>query len=156
MLAEHNKNLPVIPGQPGLAVWRTGPGPLQIRVAVTWPVQQPRKLPLTNDVLYVWEVDKGRLPARESDPFTQTVQRLTQDGKILTGGFEVKPGGRAVKGGRLREWDFQNGLLRTVAEFPQRNGVYFVPLSLTVVAPVMRQSSSCRPTTRTMVSPWSI
>jgi WD40 repeat protein len=131
LLAERT-DLPATKARPGLAVWPTGPGATQIRVAVAWPGDQPKEPPFTQDDLHVWDPGTNRLPSWKCDPFTQTAVLLAKDGNVsvLTGGF-VWP-----SGGRLREWDFSAARIDTVAEFPQRDGFHFRPLSLAVVPTV--------------------
>jgi hypothetical protein len=121
---------------PQLAIWRAGSEALKVRAAVTWPKKQPRQPPFVPDYLHLWEVDTGKLNAGkldpgqlasyESEPFLQSMQLLSVNGKVLTGCY-------GPDGGQLLEWDFGAEKLRIVAEFPRRDNIDFLPRGLAVV-----------------------
>src|SRR5207248_7487312 len=93
LLAQRN-DLPARKIQPGLAVWHTGPGPTQVRVAVAWPEEDDAK----PCALRLWGPGPGDNPRRSwgADRLTRTVALLGQGRQgvsVLTGGYEA-PAGR--------------------------------------------------------------
>jgi WD40 repeat protein len=139
LLAERN-DLPAKVTRPGLAGWRTGPGPNQVRVAVAWPEARPKtETPaerLKNpDYLYLWDPASADKPIRywQADYFTQTAALIGHDAgaKVLTGGF--------AGAGRLVAWQFSADQdvrvdLAAGATIPVRATTHFLPVALALVS----------------------
>src|SRR5581483_1799988 len=116
--------------RPGLAVWHTGAGATDVRVAVAWPEGDAGK----PGRLRLWDASAAnRLQGWDGDLFLQTAALLGQDGgaSVLTGGF----GGGS---GRLGVWSVSadreaSGSFEARATFPPRDRVHYLPVALAVV-----------------------
>lgn len=81
--------------RPGLAVWHTGKGPKQLRVALAWEDQWLR----------LWEVDRAneRLwKLQEGGKNNNTAAYLSNQGKLLTSSFRADSG-------QMHVWDVSSG-----------------------------------------------
>jgi WD40 repeat protein len=123
-------DLPATADRPGLAIWHTGSGSTQIRVAVAWPEEDSQQT-----YFRLWDTEAGPLQGWQANRFTRTVALLGQEGgtSVLTGGLGPD------NAGRLRVWQLspdRQTLARFGAEvpFPSRGGVSLLPVSLTVVS----------------------
>jgi WD40 repeat protein len=113
-------DLPAHTFPPGLAVWRIGPAPTQIRAAVLWLEEDPKK----GSFFRLWEPDAEKpLRAWDSDPASIPAALIpdADDARVLVGGA-----GRTS--GRLRTWRFSAGPLPAPGvsdnvEFPPSAGL---------------------------------
>jgi WD40 repeat protein len=114
---------------PGLAVWHTGAKPEQVRVAVAWPPDDDKD----KVSLHVWiptVAASEAIERWEADRYTRPLALLAQDGdtRLLLGGLGPKEG-------RLQVWNFgQRVTSETVATFPPRGKIHFVPDALAAVS----------------------
>ena len=129
-LAERT-DLPAREARPGLAVWHTGPGPAQVRVAVAWREEAAAG----ESYLRLWDPDAGARQEWEADPFTQTAALVPQDdgARVLTGGLGPN------SDGRLRVWRFSadrkaRAVFGAETAFPPRSETHFLPVSLAVLS----------------------
>ncbi len=128
-LAERN-DLPAKDEPAGLAVWHTGPGATEVRVAVAWREAGRAK----ESYFRLWSPAAGALQEWEGDPYTQTAALLGQEDGAAT----VLTGGLGENGGRLLRWRLSADR-KAGADFgpsialPSRAGVAFRPISLAVV-----------------------
>jgi WD40 repeat protein len=132
LLAQRTDDLPATESRPGLAVWHTGAGTAQVRVAVAWPEKDNKK----DSYLRLWDASPGAVPLQGwvDDHFTQTVALLSQDNgaRLLTGGF----GNQA---GRLQVWNLSADReavprLGATLLFPKRGQDHFLPVSMSLVS----------------------
>jgi WD40 repeat protein len=138
LLAERT-DLPAKPGRPGLAVWQTGPAATQVRVAVAWPEENNKQ-----SYFRLWDAGPNAEPLQvwKENRFTRTAVLLGEDGgaSVLTAGLGPDDAGR------LRIWrlsaDRQTiARFGTEISFPPRNGIKFLPVSLTIVVSRSRSPS---------------
>jgi WD40 repeat protein len=130
-LAERN-DLPTTATRPGLAIWHTGAKPDEVRVAVAWPEEDPKK----QSYFRLWDpsIRGDNLSGWECDPYTMTTALLRQGD-----GVEVLMGGLGRSSGRLRTWHFgpdRDPRPRSLSEvaFSPSNEVGYLPVSLTLVS----------------------
>jgi WD40 repeat protein len=130
LLAKRN-DLPGKKVRPGLALWHTGPGEKQIRVAVAWREKDSGD----QDYLRLWDASQSTesLQGWVADKLTQTVALLNQEA-----GATLLTGGLGPKAGQLSVWQISAGSpakadidVNKVAFAPQGN-VHFLPVSLAV------------------------
>ncbi len=114
--------------RPGLAVWHTGPGLLQVRVAVAWPEESDKK-----SYLRLWDPSPNADPLQrwKADDFTRTAVLAGRDGVLV--------GGIGPSAGRLTLWHFSadrdtEATGPPLVEFPPPQGTkYLLPVSLAVL-----------------------
>jgi hypothetical protein len=133
LLAERN-DLPAKETRPGLAVWHTGPGARQVRVAVAWPEDEGAPM------LRLWDTAPGAEPMQRwgNDRFPYIAALLGQgrDGaaSILCGGFGDGTG-------RLRQWNLGNErdtrveIAGSVTFGPAGSARFFLPVALGLEPP---------------------
>jgi WD40 repeat protein len=135
------EKLPARPEGPGLAVWHTGDGNKDVRVAIAWPETDPDA---KEGDLRLWDAaveGKGRLQAWASGPWNTTAAFLGFEGdepRVLAG--SVRKFGDTVTGG-LRVLRFSRD--RDTQAFAEREvGFVFdrVPYRPLALAPVASQA----------------
>jgi WD40 repeat protein len=116
--------------RPGLAIWHTGPGAKQIRVAVAWREKNPE-----HSYIRLWDPSTDAPPGQvKADTRTRTAVLLSQgpEPSVLTGG--LGPDGE----GRLGAWQFNSERpgevsYSTPVVFPRDAGSPVWPVSLAVL-----------------------
>jgi WD40 repeat protein len=128
MVGRGRSDLPATEIPPGLAVWHTGPGIDQVRVALAWQEEAGKK-----PSLYVWDPGyENSLYGFRADPRTATGAWLGSEGgaHIVTGGLGPP--------GRLQVWRLSGKQEPTAADlfqvpFPPRDRVNLLPVNLAVI-----------------------
>ncbi len=112
------------PGRrPGLAIWRTGDGLRQIRVAIAWG----------DGELRIWDVEPGRMVRKQNDgKYNNTVAFLPSASRLASGSFRGR-------NGRVRQWNIPAGgdpsvIAQPIAQLAAGEGVFYNPISLISVA----------------------
>src|SRR5262249_22603647 len=125
-------DLPATESRPGLAVWHTGPGKSQVRVAIAWPEEDKKK----DSYLRLWDASPGAVPLQGcvDDHFTQTVALLGQDrgARTLTGGFEDQVGRLHVS--NLSADGQTVPRLGAKLSFPKRGQDHFLPVTMSLIS----------------------
>jgi WD40 repeat protein len=123
--------LPSVRERPGLAVWRTGNKPLQMRVAVAWPEPEAK-----TGYLRLWDPSAGGDEVYQGweEGTLLSVAALLGNGRVLTGGFG---GRRGEESGRLRLWKFGTSGAEeatSLVAFPREGDVHFLPWALVPIS----------------------
>ena len=109
--------------RPTLAIWRTGNGLKQIRVAIAWG----------DGDLRIWDAERGRIVRKQKDgKYNNTVVFLPSRARLVSGSF-------TNRSGWIRQWNVPpgrnpNAIAQPLAQFAADKGVFYNPISMIGVA----------------------
>lgn len=111
--------------RPGLAVWHTGNGLKDVRVAFAWSDGQ----------ISLWDVGQDQFWKKEDGKYNIALAYLSGQGKLVSGCFTGREQGNL---GRVRLWDVRPGAELRMDEkeltIPAADGGHFFPRALTLLS----------------------